>query len=311
MAAIPENHILAKLEPTHADLERQMREEIERAMRIEFEAEKLQFVEELSFRIENEMKEERKMKRAACNANLRSQQNWTRPQFFQNSFVREQMLLPNCATRQVADTPSGECLYEADTISQCARLAFRAPPGLELPPLVATTTMLTPRLLPGVSELGTIGDWDFEAKGDNISRFTFPVRMSVFSSNNRTHALDIFEVTIHNRRTVFQLHVTAEQTSEKRHGWSFNKAGGCGKVEVKCRDENPPDSEVEFVVFIGRGQELGHEPRGPVMHNFSSRPTAGLAAGLERWSFLDAAEPGSEIVFINIEFRNSVNMIFH
>merc|ERR1712039_291570 len=130
--------------------------------------------------------------------------------------------------------------------------------------------------------------------------FAFAVRPSVFSSTNRTQALDVFKLQAGRQEMELQLHVSAEETSDKKHGRSFKKSGGKGHIELKCRDRDPADVQLQLFVSIGIGQQLSHRSR-LVEHNFATRPTVVIPSEQRVWTFLEAADAEKKNVTVCVE----------
>lgn len=137
------------------------------------------------------------------------------------------------------------------------------------------------------------------ANDDGKLCFTFPVKASNFKGKSRSLALDKFDATIDGRAVPFQLHINAEQPAEEARGWSFKRANGRGKIELKCRDEAPPERELEFSFSIGK--ETNHQTI--VRHNFSQRPGAGLPKDQAVWSFREAEDHG--IIYVHVQLAKS------
>lgn len=84
----------------------------------------------------------------------------------------------------------------------------------------------------------------------------------------------------------FRLAIYPRATREGRYGGDFRRAGGWGRVELKCATQLPQGA-ARIVFNVGVG---GEAPRGPVEHDFSEQSCAGLPKGEEEWDFGGAVD---------------------
>merc|ERR1712087_902845 len=97
-----------------------------------------------------------------------------------------------------------------------------------------------------------------------------------------------------------QLHISAEETSDKKRGRSFKKSSGKGHIELKCRDPDPADVQIQIFAYIGMGQQSGHRSCG-VRHNFAMKPTVLIPSEMKTWAFLEAVHSETKNVTVRIK----------
>lgn len=81
---------------------------------------------------------------------------------------------------------------------------------------------------------------------------------------------------------------------------SFQKARGCGSIELKIVEGEEKAPAFSFRLSIGSG-DLLDGPRGPVKHSFASSSVCGLPKDEEDWDFRAATDLASNIFFVSLE----------
>jgi len=81
---------------------------------------------------------------------------------------------------------------------------------------------------------------------------------------------------------------------------SFQKARGCGSIELKIVEGEEKAPAFSFRLSIGSG-DLLDGPRGPVKHSFASSSVCGLPKEQEDWDFRAATDVDSNIFVVSLE----------
>jgi len=76
---------------------------------------------------------------------------------------------------------------------------------------------------------------------------------------------------------------------------SFQKARGCGSIELKIVDGLEVAPQFSFLLSIGG------EARGPVESNFAVSSVCGLAKNDEEWDFKAAVDPASSVFMVSLK----------
>jgi hypothetical protein len=106
-------------------------------------------------------------------------------------------------------------------------------------------------------------------------RFDFP--------NWDQHSAPVFALIIHARHS------------------NFSKSKGYGRIKFKCESEpDHLDLNIEFTITVGS------QARGPVYHDFSSRPIAELSRNQEMWNLNAGRDAKSNIIMIRLDVRRTV-----
>jgi len=81
---------------------------------------------------------------------------------------------------------------------------------------------------------------------------------------------------------------------------SFQKARGCGSIELKIVEGIEKAPAFTFRLSIGSG-DTKEEPRGPVEHTFASSAVCGLPKESENWDFRPAIDHSNNTFMVSLE----------
>jgi hypothetical protein len=81
---------------------------------------------------------------------------------------------------------------------------------------------------------------------------------------------------------------------------SFQKARGCGSIELKIIDGIEKTPAFQFSLSIG-SDDKKQGPRGPVEHDFASSSVCGLPRDEEDWDFRAAVDPTTHTFLVSLE----------
>jgi len=133
--------------------------------------------------------------------------------------------------------------------------------------------------------------------------FEFAVPRRKLESKEHLVVSDSFYVDAGSVQLPFRLRVAATKVHNKRLGHCFRKAGGRGRLELKCDSPPEPAEGVPPVTFrfhVGSGSQT--ESRGPVTHDFGAGSSVGgLPPEMEEWDFKAAVDPATESCPVGVE----------
>lgn len=82
---------------------------------------------------------------------------------------------------------------------------------------------------------------------------------------------------------------------DKKHQEGFQRAKGCGSVELKCVEGSGVAPDLKFWITVG-----DEAVRGPVTHEFSESTVAGLKKGEEMFNFASAVDSKSSMFLVTL-----------
>jgi len=134
---------------------------------------------------------------------------------------------------------------------------------------------------------------------DASKTMEFYVDASTFNSAETNIAL-VFETPVGGVMMPFLLQITPVMVHDTNFGGTFRAAQGCGKIQLICKGEPPPNSPLAFQLSIGHGHHDEHAIRGPMVHDFNLISIAGLPEELETWNFLSAEDGGQIRICLSV-----------
>lgn len=142
----------------------------------------------------------------------------------------------------------------------------------------------------------------------SVTSSTYRIRWTVDARRLKTTDRDafspIFELSFAGP-VEFRLRLKPRSFHDQKGGASFKRSQGKGFVEFRCLSDvaalvNPV---VTFRIGVGGGSDPRRQqrPRGPVRHDFRTRPICGLPDGKDEWDFSRAVDKSTMTLVVVLE----------